>query len=232
MKNVNGVFCAVLLLLLAENAQAGMAVVPIPTKVPNMRCPSGEYVYGFSNGVPLCTNWTPRVVFVTSSTVIGAMGGLAAADVICQNEATAASLTGTYIAFLSNSVSPGSTIDRINMNPPTLKYVRPDGITVANDTAGFLSANHLAGINLTANGNAITGDTRVWTGYINTNGEITSQQSPSVNCSDWTDATPYTAGGANGVATATNASWFQDYGTYCTESHHLYCVQVLTGTVR
>lgn len=232
MTKVKLVLCAALLMMSTDNALSGMMVVPIPRTVPNMRCPAGEYVYGFSAGEALCTNWQPRVVFVTSSTVTGAIGGLAAADVICQNEASAANLKGTYIAFLSDSVSPGSTISQINKNPPTLKYVRPDGTTVANSTAEFLSASHLAPINLTAGGSAITGDTRVWTGYINNNGAITSQQSPSTNCTNWTDATPYTAGGANGVATKTDAGWFNDYGTYCTEYHHLYCVQVQTGTVR
>lgn len=226
--------CSVALLLLAVgHAQAGLMIVPIRSRssaTPNMTCPYGEYVSGFLNGVPLCTNWesSVRVVFVTSNTVTGAIGGLAAADTICQNEANAAGLLGTYIAFLSNSVNPGSTIDLINNNPASLKYIRPDSTTVANSTAEFLSTTHLAPISLTASGTTITGDARVWTGYINDNGTIT----PNQNCSDWTDATPWTAGGANGIATETDARWFHDYGTYCTEYHHFYCVQVMTGAGR
>jgi hypothetical protein len=236
MKILKPVCCAVLLMLVAGDAQSGMMIVPIQTKVAavdDMTCPPGEYVYGFASGVPLCTDWSPRVVFVTSSTLTGAIGGLAAADVICQNEAHTAGLSGTYIAFLSNSVQPGSTIQWItNTNMSAAKYVRPDGTVIANTTADFLSASHLSPINKMANGTTVTGDDRVWTGYINDNGTIISQTNPQTTCSSWTDATPWTAGGSNGIASKTDTSWFNDYGTYCTEYHHLYCVQVRAGINR
>lgn len=202
------------------------------TPIADMRCPEGESVVGFAAGVPLCTSDViPRVVFVTASTHTGAIGGLAAADLICQNEATAANLSGKYIAFLSNSIEPGSTLDLINTNLANAKYVRPDNTVVANSTAEFLSLNHLAPMNIIASGAALTDDGRVWTGYLAADGVIESQPNPSITCSDWTAAIPST-GGANGVATDIDFGWVNDYGTYCTEAHHLYCVQVPSATAR
>jgi len=45
----------------------------------------------------------PKKVFVSSQTYVGNLGGVAGADSLCQGLATAAGLTGTFKAFLSDS---------------------------------------------------------------------------------------------------------------------------------
>ncbi len=284
--------CAVLLLMVAENVQAGLLVVPVTKKVAiqwagawaearqykqgdgvsyqgssylclqahlsaagnapptaaywslmaakgaagtpvaDMRCPTGENVVGFSAGVPLCTSdVTDRRVFVTTAVVTGNTGGLTGADTLCQSEAAAANLSGTYMAFLSDGVEPGSTVEWISRNPADVAYRLPDDTIVSSSTAEFLSVNHSAAMNRAADGSTISGDTRVWTGYIHDNGKIVSQANPETHCSSWTKAIAWT-GGANGDVTRSDYGWFNSYGTYCTESHHLYCVQVPVAAAR
>ncbi len=205
--------------LMAAKGEAG-------TPIADMQCPTGESVVGFSSGVPLCTSdLTDRRVFVTAAVVTGNIGGLPGGDTLCQSEADAAGLSGKYMAFLSNGIEPGSTVEWISKNPSDVAYRLPDNTVVANNTAEFLSVNHSAAINRTANGTIVSGDARVWTGYIHDNGKIVSQADSATNCSNWTAAIAWT-GGANGDATRSDYGWFNAYGTYCTESHHLYCVQV------
>ena len=48
-------------------------------------------------------------VFATSSLHPGDLGGLAGADAICQQRATAAGLTGTYVAYLTSGGIHAST---------------------------------------------------------------------------------------------------------------------------
>lgn len=73
---------------------------------------------------------SPNLVFVTSTTHTGALGGLAGADAICQSRATAAGLTGTYRAWLSTM---GTTaISRLGN---ASGWVRRDGLPVFNTKA-------------------------------------------------------------------------------------------------
>ncbi|WP_417912312.1 carbohydrate-binding protein [Candidatus Electronema sp. TJ] len=202
------------------------------TPVADMRCPNGESVVGFTSGVPLCTSdLTARRVFVTAAVVTGSIGGLPGGDALCQSEAEVAGLGGKYMAFLSNGVEPGSTVEWISRNVPDVAYRLPDDTVVADSTAEFLSVNHSAAINRTANGAVVGGDTRVWTGYVHDSGKMISQPDPATNCSGWTAAIAWT-GGSNGDATRSDYGWFNSYGTYCTESHHLYCVQVPAAAAR
>ncbi|MDB4954192.1 MAG: Flagellar hook-length control protein FliK [Myxococcales bacterium] len=63
-----------------------------------------------------------NIVFVTSTTHAGDLGGLAGADAICQGLAAAAGLGGTYVAWLSTStVSANSRLGSAR------GWTRPDG---------------------------------------------------------------------------------------------------------
>jgi hypothetical protein len=56
---------------------------------------------------------SPRLVFVTSTAHSGALGGLAAADAICQARAQTAGLPGTYLAWLADATrSPATRMTR------------------------------------------------------------------------------------------------------------------------
>jgi hypothetical protein len=73
-------------------------------------------------------------VFLTSGTTNGNIGGLAAADAICQAAATNQGWAGTYLAFLNTSTqTAASRFDGIT------NFTRPDGRPLAISVANMLS---------------------------------------------------------------------------------------------
>ena len=82
----------------------------------------------------------PHVVFVTSMAISGGMpplGGLAGADAFCQSRATAAKLTGTYLAWLAaGAVTPAS-----RMVHHTGPYQLTTGDVIAQGWTDLLSDN-------------------------------------------------------------------------------------------
>jgi hypothetical protein len=75
---------------------------------------SGQWGEATSCGAsPACVNGMcqedPKIVFVTSATYDGALGGLNGADQKCQSLANAAGLGGTFRAWLSDSTASPST---------------------------------------------------------------------------------------------------------------------------
>ena len=115
---------------------------------------------------------TGRVAFV-STTLFRPGGGLAAADAVCQGDAVAAGLSGTYRAFLASSgASAGERFD-----PAGLPWRRVDGVRITETAAELVGAAPIpvwrSFIGRTATG-AVT-NARAWTG--------TATQ----NCADWTN---------------------------------------------
>lgn len=119
---------------------------------------------------------TPKVVFVSSLTYNGNLGGLAGADAECQRLAQSAGLTGTYRSFLSDGTT--AAISRISRSGP---YSRRDGLRVADDWNG-LSAGVLQNpISLNELGAAVSPSPNLtWTGTT-----FTGTPSPRT-CSGWT----------------------------------------------
>jgi hypothetical protein len=161
------------------------------------------------------------VVFITSGTTTGNIGGLNGADQKCQSEADAAGLSGLFVAFLSTSSVDAR--DRI----PDAKYLRVDKTVVADSRSDLLDGSLDAPINVTATGAVLTSTVRPWTGT-NQSGTSTGN-----TCQNWTTgaqgecSTPlYTA--RSGEGTATNKSW-TDLTNYCCWAPftRLYCFQVL-----
>src|SRR5205823_203503 len=75
-----------------------------------------------------------KVVFVTSTSYDGNLGGLTGGDAKCQARAVAAGLAGTYKAWLcSGSTSAASRLSHLS----TGDYVRLDGAVLANGWAGL-----------------------------------------------------------------------------------------------
>ena len=66
--------------------------------------------WGACDGGPAAPIGTPpsvgRVVFVSSATFTGGLGGVPAADQTCSDLAVAAGLVGTYRAWLSDDARP------------------------------------------------------------------------------------------------------------------------------
>lgn len=162
----------------------------------------------------------PTRVFVTASTYQGDFGGLTGADAVCQKEAVAASLTGTYLAWLSDS--QGSPSKRFAKQ--TVPYVRADGVTIAKNWKSLVSGTLAAPINVTASGAVIPMADNAWT-MTTMEGTPSSSCGNSCFCLDWTAT--YYASSSTGKPYNTDAGWtdtgfYQDCGIF---PNHLYCFE-------
>jgi len=123
----------------------------------------------------------PRIVFVTSLNFDANLGGLTGADAECNTLASAASLPGSYLAWLGDG-----TNDPWTRFPKHFPYQRVDGQLVATSFLDLRNNGPNVWINLDENGVARAGT--VWTG-VGANGQSTGK-----DCSDWTaTTTPPTA---------------------------------------
>ena len=178
----------------------------------------------------LCSGVAPpcRIVFTSSATFTGALGGLAGADNECQQLASAAGLPGTFKAWLSDATGSPST--RFAQAP--VPYLLVDGTVVANDWTELTSGTiqHALDQSETGgppgrddSGNACmlpVGATIVWT---STRSDGTAV--PGTDCSNWTSSL-VNAPSQWGRNDAASSFW----STYCSSgscSWHapLYCFQ-------
>lgn len=113
--------------------------------------------------LPSYCNRLEKIIFVTSATYSGNLGGLAGADAKCQSLADVANLSGTFKAWLSG-IGPGkSAAERLSHHFGP--YKRTDGVIVANNWSGLTSGTLLNPINVTETGAMLSPLTyRVWTG--------------------------------------------------------------------
>lgn len=151
-------------------------------------------------------------VFVTSTTVTGGIGGLPAADAICQARAAAGGLPpGNYIAWLSTF-----SVDAASRLGTARGFVRTDGKLFADTQTGlFINQAVLNTILTDENGLAVTLDD-VWTGTLNT-----GTAAPN-NCADWTNGTGSLTGTA-GLTQGGPVSWTLYSFPTCDTQAHLYC---------
>ncbi len=91
-----------------------------------------------ANPLPAITPATGRKAFVTKGFWVSG-GGIASADAMCQSEATAAGLSGTFKALLATTSA--SAASRFSTNGAT--WVRPDGLALAASAATALASNTL-----------------------------------------------------------------------------------------
>jgi hypothetical protein len=160
----------------------------------------------------------PKTVFITNATYSSNLGGYAGADAKCAAAASAASLTGTFLAWISDgSVTPASRFAQ-----STIPYALVDGTIVANNWTGLISGTLRHAISLTETGVAppapqISGVCDVWTG---TGSNGTSQYG---SCSSWGSSS---SSGSAGNAMLANGAWSsQCSGAICGASAGLYCFQ-------
>lgn len=160
------------------------------------------------------------LVFVTAQSPTGNIGGLAGADAICQGEADAAGLPGTYMAWLSDATgSPSTRFTRAKS-----WYFQPNGFAIAHGWAGLTdqSAQSLSNpISYTATG-VNASDTRTWTG--NQYDGTPSRNSATRNCLNWTSASPDERGYLGNPAAV--YGWSEvGFSETCDTEHRLYCFQ-------
>jgi hypothetical protein len=123
--------------------------------------------------------------------------GLASADAICTSEAAAASLPGTYRAFLATTQA--SAMSRFDVGGAP--WVRVDGVVLAATASDFAAGNWLAPLNVTAR-SAYIGNFAVWVGA----------PGPSAlgisNCNDWKPTDPSTQAATTTIAYWGSTSWW------------------------
>ena len=159
-----------------------------------------------------------RTVFVTSTRHAGEFGGLAGADAICAARASGAGLSGTYLAWVSDSTGSPST--RFSTGTD---YRLVDGSPVATDFAALTSGPLSNAIRLDENGVDqffASSTLYAWTG---TNSDGTPAGS---SCSDWTsDSSAQSA--QRGAFAETDDFWStQLLGSWsCADAFHLYCFE-------
>jgi hypothetical protein len=170
-----------------------------------------------------------KTVFVTSQTFQGGkLGGLTGADAICQRLAKAAGLTGTFLAWLSDSTGSPATRFTKDGGP----YQLTDGTEIARNWIDLTNTGVESGISLTERRTApphattpFCGPLAVWTDT----GFHGTLEEPDRSCDDWSNIDG--TGGALGVASSVFNWTFQCDETApstrepCAATAPLYCFE-------
>jgi hypothetical protein len=152
-----------------------------------------------------------RIAFVTEGS-FSSGGGLAAADMMCANEAAAAGLAGTYLAWLGSTAGGPET--RFGAGEP---WRRVDGVRLAQTAEQFLSTDNAtfldSFLNRTATGAFWIGD-KAWTGTGGT------------HCQDWTTSS-FSVDGMMANPGSTSVLEFRAEFSYpCAYPMQLVCLQL------
>lgn len=129
--------------------------------------------------IQITTTAQAKRVFLTQGSFSGNLGGLAGADAACQAEATAASLPGTYRAWLSDASASAASRFPQNVGP----YAMPNGVLVAGSWGDLTDGSLLTPLNVTAAGAVVSGFTRAWTG---TQSNGSAYTATADHCNGWT----------------------------------------------
>lgn len=181
-------------------------------------CPDGKECVVLPN-TDNCDCWTQDeiaaadiskyMIFVTGSQWNGAMGGILGADEKCQVAAYYAGLGTNWISLISDDSS--NIIDRMSDG----KFVRVDGVLIADSKADLFDGTIANPINVDEHGDLVSGD--VWTGT-----SIYGVATPN-NCNNWGWVDSI---GSLGLSTYTSGWWVGSGSGQCVAGAHLYCVQV------
>lgn len=176
--------------------------------------------------------WQGRLVFLTSATYSGALGGLDGADIRCRNLAKEAGMEGanTFRAWLSDAnQSPNTRFQQIALTDAP--YILPNGRIVAASFAELVEDGPRTGIAVTETGEAVFNHP-VWT---NTTG-LGNPLSPVDHCAGWTSASQQLSShfGLNALALEDGPAWenwkserlWTVLDKYpCHNAFRLYCVE-------
>jgi len=165
------------------------------------------------------TGRATKKVFVTRNVFKGDLGGLAGADAKCAAAASDASLSGTYVAWLSGR--SGGAMVRASERLAEARYELLDGTLVFDSKAG-LGAAAAAPIDVTELGQRIDlPSSYAWTGTL-----ANGTPSPDYRCLDWSTADRYENGVGGDVGRGAD-EWSSSKRTTfaCSDSLHLYCFE-------
>ena len=158
----------------------------------------------------------PRRAFLSSTEVLASVGGVAAADALCQSLADAVALGGVWRAWLSDdSSNPADSFTRSSQ-----PYQLLDGTRIADDWADLTDGELAQPINRDETGQQWLGVVDVWTAT-----SVAGQQTTAAPCSNWTVAAGGTYVGI-GRANDTASTWTQDLIQSCgASSVRIYCFE-------
>lgn len=163
-------------------------------------------------------------IFVTSTTYTGNLGGFSGADAICQTRASAASLSGTWKAWLSTGTlnAPAVTAaSRVNQfNGP---FVRVDYSNIATSWTDLTDGSLMNAISMDEFGAAAT-PTEVWTNTRKGGSSGTESNVTLRDCNAWTNGTSGSTG-YFGVNNSVTAEWTDSYYENCNSPNKLYCFE-------
>jgi hypothetical protein len=147
---------------------------------------------------------------------VAAGAGVAGADTLCQTEAGAHGLPGSYRALVATQFS--RAVERFST--AGAPWVRPDGIPIT-ATATSLSdvTTLLAPVTQTADG-VYFGGGYVWTGATG----VTAFATSASNCSDWMDSVNG-AGMVGMTGTASQLYFYAGMSVACSGGLRVYCLQ-------
>ncbi len=158
-------------------------------------------------------------VFATHDLYDGNLGGLAGADLICQNSAAAAGLTGTYMAWLSSGSITSGPSTRF-----TTKSSRPyrlvDGTAIALNWFDLTDGSLMNPINRDEFGDPVNYpvNSEVWT-----NTATDGTRFSIATCESWTSRS--SPEGRTGSSAETGPAWTQLGVDMCKSLNHLYCFE-------
>lgn len=177
-------------------------------------CPGGSCRSGAC--VP-CGSGGDCLVFLSSSTYQGDLGGLTGADAKCQGLAQAAGLPGSYRAWLSDATSAPAS--RFVQSPGPYKLV--NGVTIAANWADLTDGSPLAAtITVTETGGGPGASLLAWTAT-QPNGTFVFG---TEHCANWSTNGNGPAGNFGAVDRLDNWSTVPT-SLVCVNRLHLYCFQ-------
>lgn len=155
-----------------------------------------------------------HLVFLTTTTHLGSLGGVAGADSECQARATAAGLQGTYLAWLSSAESDAPATRFVRSDGP---YQLVDGTVIANNWDDLTDQSILAPLDKDEFG-AQTTAARFWTN-VDWKGTFAGSLT---HCTAWFGLT---FSGNVGDSTATNPSWTNAGNISCINTFPIACFE-------
>ena len=188
-------------------------------------CRNGNCEYETENCTYGCTDGKciePAKIFATSQKWQANLGGINGADAKCQAAASAAGLSGTWIAIISDSSHNAK--DKL----PDKIFVRIDGQIIANSKADLFDGTINVPINITETGSVIAEQYHyAWTGTNSLGNYSTPSSFGTASCDDWSKN--WGGHATDGLTSATDNRWIETStpaSTSCLNSSSLYCVSL------
>ncbi len=156
-----------------------------------------------------------RRVFLASIASNADLRGYMGADVVCGSLASAQSLGGTWMAWVSDSNSSPSTRFSQSSDP----YRLLDGTLVANDWNDLTSGSISNAINVTESGSILNGSP-VWTSTASDGSYI------GAGCSNLSSGSSSGGTVTVGLSTGTDITWTVNAADPCDDAHpRIYCFE-------